>query len=125
MDSMVTPPAQRRLLVVLAHPDDESFGMGGTLARYADEGVDVHGLQFGARAVAQCQDERQAIDRKVASLFLIGFARQAQRLVPVLDAGGAHNVAIGDGIAHGDGLLAAFVLGQDIALGALIAGDER
>lgn len=31
-----------RLLVVLAHPDDESFGMGGTLARYADEGVDVH-----------------------------------------------------------------------------------
>jgi len=32
----------RRLLVVLAHPDDESFGMGGTLARYADEGVDVH-----------------------------------------------------------------------------------
>lgn len=33
---------QYRLLAVLAHPDDESFGMGGTLARYADEGVDVH-----------------------------------------------------------------------------------
>lgn len=33
---------KRRLLAVLAHPDDESFGMGGTLARYADEGVDVH-----------------------------------------------------------------------------------
>ena len=32
----------RRLLTVLAHPDDESFGIGGTLARYADEGVDVH-----------------------------------------------------------------------------------
>lgn len=31
-----------RLLVVLAHPDDESFGMGGTLARYSREGVDVH-----------------------------------------------------------------------------------
>jgi len=30
------------LLVVLAHPDDESFGMGGTLARYASEGVSVH-----------------------------------------------------------------------------------
>jgi len=32
----------RRLLAVLAHPDDESFGLGGTLARYAAEGVDVH-----------------------------------------------------------------------------------
>jgi len=32
----------RRLLAVLAHPDDESFGIGGSLARYADEGVDVH-----------------------------------------------------------------------------------
>lgn len=30
------------LLAVLAHPDDESFGLGGTLARYAAEGVDVH-----------------------------------------------------------------------------------
>ena len=33
---------QTRLLAVLAHPDDESFGPGGTFARYADEGVDVH-----------------------------------------------------------------------------------
>jgi LmbE family N-acetylglucosaminyl deacetylase len=30
------------LLSVLAHPDDESFGMGGTLAHYADQGVDVY-----------------------------------------------------------------------------------
>lgn len=30
------------LLAVLAHPDDESFGMGGTLALYARKGVDVH-----------------------------------------------------------------------------------
>jgi N-acetyl-1-D-myo-inositol-2-amino-2-deoxy-alpha-D-glucopyranoside deacetylase len=30
------------LLAVLAHPDDESFGLGGTLALYARSGVDVH-----------------------------------------------------------------------------------
>jgi LmbE family N-acetylglucosaminyl deacetylase len=30
-----------RLLAVTAHPDDESLGMGGTLAKYAAEGVEV------------------------------------------------------------------------------------
>jgi N-acetyl-1-D-myo-inositol-2-amino-2-deoxy-alpha-D-glucopyranoside deacetylase len=30
------------LLAILAHPDDESFGMGGTLALYASKGVDVY-----------------------------------------------------------------------------------
>jgi LmbE family N-acetylglucosaminyl deacetylase len=29
------------LMAVLAHPDDESLGLGGTLAKYAGEGVDV------------------------------------------------------------------------------------
>ena len=31
----------RRLLAVTAHPDDETLGFGGVLARYADEGVDT------------------------------------------------------------------------------------
>ncbi len=32
----------RTLLAVLAHPDDETFGIGGTLALYASRGVAVH-----------------------------------------------------------------------------------
>ncbi|KAA3645070.1 MAG: GlcNAc-PI de-N-acetylase [Chloroflexi bacterium] len=32
----------KSILVSLAHPDDESFGMGGTLAYYASQGVDVY-----------------------------------------------------------------------------------
>lgn len=32
------------LLAVLPHPDDESYAMGGTLARCADAGIDVHVL---------------------------------------------------------------------------------
>ena len=30
-----------KLMAILAHPDDESLGVGGTLAKYATEGVDV------------------------------------------------------------------------------------
>jgi LmbE family N-acetylglucosaminyl deacetylase len=32
----------KRLLLAMAHPDDESFGMAGTIARYVGEGVEVH-----------------------------------------------------------------------------------
>lgn len=32
----------RRLLAVFAHPDDESMGIGGTLAKYAAEGVETY-----------------------------------------------------------------------------------
>lgn len=31
-----------KLLAVFAHPDDEAMGMGGTLAKYAAEGVETH-----------------------------------------------------------------------------------
>ncbi len=34
----------RKLLAVFAHPDDESFGPGGTLAKYAKIGVAIHVL---------------------------------------------------------------------------------
>ena len=39
--STTNSSSQKRLLVALAHPDDESFGPGGTLALYAQRGAEV------------------------------------------------------------------------------------
>lgn len=34
--------SKKKILAILAHPDDETLGFGGTLARYAAEGVETH-----------------------------------------------------------------------------------
>ena len=48
----------RKLLVVLAHPDDETFGMGGTLALYAQQGVEVHLVCATRGEVGEVEPER-------------------------------------------------------------------
>mgnify|MGYP001380124322 FL=1 len=39
---MINDNQPKRILSALAHPDDEAFGMGGTLALYAMRGVEVY-----------------------------------------------------------------------------------
>lgn len=36
--------SDRRLLISVAHPDDETFGYGGLVAKYVSEGVDVYAI---------------------------------------------------------------------------------
>lgn len=58
----------KTLLAVLAHPDDESFGMGGTLALYARRGVDVY-------LVCATRGEVGEMDAK----YMEGFTSVAER----------------------------------------------
>ena len=54
---------KKRLLAIVAHPDDESFGTGGTLARYVAEGVDVHvviATDGAAGSVAEGFEDKRA-----------------------------------------------------------------
>lgn len=50
----------RRLLVLHAHPDDESIMTGGTIARYLDDGVDVRVLTFTLGEEGEVIGERWA-----------------------------------------------------------------
>lgn len=59
---------RKSILAVLAHPDDESFGMGGTLALYARQGVAVH-------LVCATRGEAGTVDSK----HLRGYASIAER----------------------------------------------
>ncbi len=52
----------KRILLLLAHPDDETFGPGGTIARYADEGADVD-LATATRGEAGMLGDPPVIDR--------------------------------------------------------------
>lgn len=62
-----------RALVVAAHPDDEVLGCGGTMARMATEGVEVHTLILAtghaSRDGASAEDEAalEALRRSAAS----------------------------------------------------------
>jgi LmbE family N-acetylglucosaminyl deacetylase len=64
----VTPDVRPRMLAVLAHPDDESFGMGGTLAFYAD---------CGAAVSLICATGGEAGD--VDEQFLSGYQSKSER----------------------------------------------
>ncbi len=56
------------LLAVLAHPDDETFGMGGTLALYARRGYDVYLVCATRGEVGTVDPEHMRQYRSIAEL---------------------------------------------------------
>ncbi|MGE5333566.1 MAG: PIG-L deacetylase family protein, partial [Nitrososphaerota archaeon] len=62
--------APRRVLIVMAHPDDGEFGCGGTLARWAAEGRDIYYClitdgQAGDQGDTEITSEQLAAKRQV------------------------------------------------------------
>ena len=63
---------ERRLLAVLAHPDDETFGCGGLLAKYASEGTRV------ALVCATCGEVGEINDPSLATPGDLGQVREGE-----------------------------------------------
>jgi N-acetyl-1-D-myo-inositol-2-amino-2-deoxy-alpha-D-glucopyranoside deacetylase len=59
-----------KLATVLAHPDDETFGTGGTLIRYAREGIEVHSL-----CLTEGEKGWAGVDDKIVPRELVGPTR--------------------------------------------------
>jgi LmbE family N-acetylglucosaminyl deacetylase len=57
-------PSGRRLLGVFAHPDDETFGVGGTLALYARRGVETHVVCATRGEVGEAPDDLKGFATK-------------------------------------------------------------
>ena len=66
MDEVLIPHTV--LLAILAHPDDESFGPGGTLALYAKRGVEVHLICATKGEAGEVEPELLEPHRSIADL---------------------------------------------------------
>lgn len=87
------------VLCVVAHPDDELLGVGGTLARHADDGDDVH-ICILSDGVTSRYDDTDAADEEIkqrrqraeraaemlgATVSLYGYPDNSFDTVPLLD----------------------------------------
>ena len=70
----------KKILAVLAHPDDETFGMGGTLALYARRGVQVD-LVCATRGEVGEVDEKYLADIKSTACLRTQELKQAAAIL--------------------------------------------
>ncbi|GAB1471847.1 PIG-L family deacetylase [Chloroflexota bacterium] len=70
----------KRILAVLAHPDDESFGLGGTLALYAQKGYETYYVCATRGEVGSADEEYMKGFKDVAEMRTDELTRAAKEL---------------------------------------------
>lgn len=73
---------KKKIIVFAAHPDDEIMGCGGTMARHAKEGDEVH-VVILAEGVTGRDDYRDRARRKDSLSALAVAAHKANRIIGV------------------------------------------
>ena len=106
IENATRPP---RILAVFAHPDDESFCAGGTLAKYAAEGAEIMVVSATRGEAGQIRDMRAATRQT------LGKVREHELRLACRQLGIRHAVCLD----YGDGTL------QDVDPEALTAGIVR
>ena len=53
--------SKKIILVVVAHTDDETIGMGGTISRHSENGDKVYGLSMTDGVGSRLQKDKKAI----------------------------------------------------------------
>ena len=84
--------AMNRILVIAAHPDDEVLGCGGTIARHADFGDQVHVLIVAEGSTSR----QQKRDRSQVGDELSALAKATQTAGSILGAAGVELLDLPD-----------------------------
>src|SRR6478609_11088012 len=113
MTAAPAAPGPLKLMAVLAHPDDESLGTGGTLAKYAAEGIETFLVTAtrGERGRFGRAGDRPGVD-------VVGRVRETELMAAAKELG-VHEVTL---LGYPDGALDSV---DPAAAQAVIAGHLR
>ncbi|MEM1689049.1 MAG: PIG-L deacetylase family protein [Candidatus Hadarchaeales archaeon] len=70
---------KNKILAIVAHPDDEILGCGGTLAKFAKQGWEVYVLSLSRGVTSRYESEEKSSKKKISELEIQ--AREANKII--------------------------------------------